>query len=57
MKSAFGDSPETEIFVSNITLNKPSATFLISFGCESFAKLSDKSEYEKKLIDELEKMI
>ena len=57
MKSAFGDSPETEIFVSNITLNKSSATFLISFGCESFAKLSDKSEYEKKLIDELEKMI
>ena len=57
MKSTFGDSPETEIFVSNITLNKSSATFLISFGCESFAKLSDKSEYEKKLIDELEKMI
>ena len=57
MKSAFGDSPETEIFVSNITLNKSSATFLISFGCESFAKFSDKSEYEKKLIDELEKMI
>ena len=57
MKSTFVDSPETEIFVSNITLNKSSATFLISFGCESFAKLSDKSEYEKKLIDELEKMI
>ena len=57
MKSAFGDSPETEIFVSNITLNKSSATFLISFGCESFAEFSDKSEYEKKLIDELEKMI
>ena len=57
MKSAFGDSPETEIFVSNITLNKSSATYLISFGCESFAKLSERSEYEKKLIDELEKMI
>ena len=52
MTSAFGDSPETEIFVSNITLNKNSATFLMSFGCESFAKLSDKSEYEKKLIEE-----
>lgn len=57
MNSAFGNSPETEIFVSNITLNKSSATFLISFGCESFAKLSDKSEYEKKIIEELEKII
>lgn len=54
MKSAFGDSPETEIFVSNITLNKSSATFLISFGCESFAKLSDNSEYEKKIKEEIE---
>lgn len=54
MKSTFGDSPETEIFVSNITLNKSSATFLISFGCESFAKLSDNSEYEKKIKEEIE---
>ncbi len=57
MKSSFGDSPETEIFISNITLNKHSATFLISFGCESFAKLSDKSEYEKKIIEEIEALI
>ena len=54
IKSTFGDSPETEIFVSNITLNKSSATFLISFGCESFAKLSDNSEYEKKIKEEIE---
>ena len=54
MNSTFGDSPETEIFVSNITLNKSSATFLISFGCESFAKLSDNSEYEKKIKEEIE---
>ena len=54
MKSSFGDSPETEIFISNITLNKASATFLISFGCESFAKLSDNSEYEKKIEQEIE---
>ncbi len=58
MISAFGNSPETEIFVSNITLNKSSATFLMSFGCESFARLSDRSEYEKKMIEEeLEKLI
>lgn len=57
MKSAFGDSPETEIFISNITLNKFSATFLMSFGCESFARLSDKSEYEKKINEELEILI
>lgn len=50
---AFGDSPETEIFISNITLNKNSAAFLISFGCESFAKISDRSEYEKKLNESL----
>ncbi len=57
IKSVFGDSPETEIFISNITLNKSSATFLMSFGCESFAKLSDKSEYEKKIIEELNTLI
>lgn len=57
MNSTFGDSPETEIFISNITLNKNSATFLMSFGCESFAKFSDRSEYEKKLIKELETLI
>ncbi len=55
MKSAFGDSPETEIFISNISLNKSSAAFLISFGCESFARLSDNSEYDRKIIEELEK--
>ena len=54
MNSTFGDSPETEIFISNITLNKNSAKFLISFGCESFAKLSDNSEYEKKIKEEIE---
>ena len=54
MNSTFGDSPETEIFISNITLNKNSATFLMSFGCESFAKFSDNSEYEKKIKEEIE---
>ena len=57
LSSVFGDSPETEIFISNITLNKYAATFLISFGCESFARLSDKSEYEKKIIEELDTLI
>lgn len=56
MKSAFGNSPETEIFISNISLNKHSATFLISFGCESFAKLSDRSEYDKKIAEELQEI-
>ncbi len=54
MNSALGDSPETEIFISNITLNKSSAIFLMSFGCESFAKLSDNSEFEKKILEEIE---
>ena len=57
IKSVFGDSPETEIFISNITLNKNAAAFLMSFGCESFAKLSDRSEYEKKIIEELDTLI
>lgn len=55
LNSAFGNSPETEIFISNITLNKHSATFLISFGCERFAKLSDNSEYDRKITEELQK--
>ncbi len=57
MNYAFGNSPETEIFISNITLNKSAATFLMAFGCESFARLSDKSEYEKKINEELDILI
>lgn len=57
IKSAFGKSPEAEIFISNITLNKFSAGFLISFGSESFAKLADRSVYEKKINEEIEKLI
>ncbi|MBE6800150.1 MAG: AAA family ATPase [Ruminococcaceae bacterium] len=57
IKSVFGDSPETEIFISNITLNKNAAAFLMSFGCESFARISDKSEYEKKINEELDILI
>lgn len=53
IKTAFGNAPETEIFVSNVTLNKASATFLMSFGCDKFAQLSDTSNYTDKINEEL----
>lgn len=57
MCEAFGNSPEKEIFVSNITLNKSSAAFLMSFGCDRFAKFSDNSHYKDKISAELESII
>ncbi|MBQ8183493.1 MAG: AAA family ATPase [Clostridia bacterium] len=57
MFGAFGNAPETEIFVSNITLNKNSASFLMSFGCDKFAKLSDNSYYKDNINNELEDII
>ena len=57
MSETFGNSPEKEIFVSNITLNKSSAKFLMSFGCDKFAKLSDNSCYTDKIKVELESII
>lgn len=52
----FGNSPEKQIFVSDMTLNKYSAEFLMSFGCERFESLSDRSEYEKKIAEELQEI-
>ena len=57
MSEAFGNSPEKEIFVSNITLNKSSAKFLMSFGCDKFAKFSDNSCFTDKIKVELESII
>lgn len=57
MFAAFGNAPETEIFVSNITLNKNSASFLMNFGCDKFAKLSDNSYYKDNINNELEDII
>ena len=57
ISEAFGNSPEKEIFVSNITLNKNSAKFLMSFGCDKFAKISDNSYYTDKIKVELESII
>ena len=57
MSETFGNSPEKEIFVSNITLNKNSAKFLMSFGCDKFAKFSDNSCFTDKIKVELESII
>ena len=50
---AFGESPEFKIFVSNMTTNSKSATFLICFGCESFSKLANIQSEPKEIFDEL----
>lgn len=57
INTVFGNSPEAEIFISNITLNKSSAQFLMSFGCDSFARLADTSIYTNKIDEELKNLI
>ncbi len=53
----FGDSPEKQIFVSDMTLNKYSAEFLISFGCERFEKISQNKYSDKIILNEIENLI
>ncbi len=54
MFNTFGDSPEFKIFVSNVTTNSISASFLIGFGCREFAAYSDIQCAQKELLNELE---
>lgn len=50
----FGNSPESAIFITNITLNKKAASFLMGFGCEKFENFS-KIKYENEnILKELE---
>ena len=53
----FGESPELQIFISNITVNKYSSLFLMSFGCKKFSEISESKFYEKSVIDELNDLI
>ena len=54
MFNTLGDSPEFKIFVSNVTTNSISASFLINFGCREFAAYSDIQYDQKDLLNELE---
>lgn len=49
----FGESPELQIFISNITVNKYSSLFLMSFGCKKFSEISKSKFDENKVVDEL----
>lgn len=53
----FGESPELQIFISNITVNKYTSLFLMSFGCKKFSEISESKFDEKSVIDELENLI
>lgn len=53
----FGESPELQIFISNITVNKYTSLFLMSFGCKKFSEISESKFYEKSVIDELNDLI
>lgn len=53
----FGDSPEKEIFISDITLTTSSAAFLISFGCQSFEEFSEKKITRESILAKIENMI
>ena len=55
--AAFGDSPETKIFVSDVTGRSTSAAFLMHFGCDRFAALADTGVSEAALLKELEKLV
>ncbi len=49
----FGESPELQIFISNITVNKYTSLFLMSFGCKKFSEISESEFDENKVVDEL----
>ena len=53
----FGESPELQIFISNITVNKYTSLFLMSFGCKKFSEISKSNFDEKSVIDELNDLI
>lgn len=53
----FGESPELQIFISNITVNKYSSLFLMSFGCKKFSEISKSNFDEKSVIDELNNLL
>lgn len=53
----FGESPELQIFISNITVNKYSSLFLMSFGCKKFSEISESNFDEKSVIDELNNLL
>ena len=53
----FGESPELQIFISNITVNKYTSLFLMSFGCKKFSEISESKFDEKSVIDELNDLI
>lgn len=37
----FGNSPELQIFIANMTLNRQTALFLACFGCDRFSQIAD----------------
>lgn len=53
----FGESPELQIFISNITVNKYTSLFLMSFGCKKFSEISESKFDEKSVIDELNNLL
>lgn len=55
--TVFGDSPEKQIFVADITLTEKSAEFLIMFGCQGFTELTNTSFDCNKIISEIENLI
>lgn len=54
ISDTFGDSPEFKIFVSNMTTNSVSASFLINFGCEEFSRCTNTQYDSKAVLSELE---
>ncbi len=53
----FGESPELQIFIANLTINKYTALFLMNFGCKKFSEISESKFDEKSFINELNDLI
>jgi hypothetical protein len=53
----FGESPELQIFISNLTVNKYTALFLMNFGCKKFSEITESKFDEKSFIKELYDLI
>lgn len=54
---AFGKSPETQIFISNMNTNRYTSLFLMSFGCNSFAQISESDFNETDIMEKLKDII
>lgn len=56
MYDTFGESPEMRIFITDITTNKETASFLIAFGCQEFSVYAKGGFSQEEINQKLDEM-